>query len=92
MLLAGDVDGAIPHLADALHACVSIDLGLLLRIRAAADLGQALESKGDKSGACDAYGFVLTRWGDAKPRSTTADIARTHAKKLGCPAIASSGR
>ena len=47
-------------------------------------LGEALESKGDTQGACAAYAEVLEHWGNAKPRSKTADAARAHMKKLGC--------
>ena len=30
------------------------------------------------------YAEVLVHWGNAKPRSVTADKARTHMKALGC--------
>jgi serine/threonine protein kinase len=46
-------------------------------------LGKTLEATGDRSGACAAYGEVLTRWG-AAPRSVTADQARSSVKRLGC--------
>jgi serine/threonine-protein kinase len=47
-------------------------------------LGQAREAKGDKAGACAAYQGVLERWGRAKPRSVTAEMATKRAKLLGC--------
>ncbi|WP_394835934.1 protein kinase [Pendulispora rubella] len=47
-------------------------------------LGLAKERAGDKAGACEAYGVVLQRWGNAKPRSKTADEARAHSDALGC--------
>jgi hypothetical protein len=39
-------------------------------------LGAALEKTGDSAGARDAYGKLLARWGDAKPRSVFAERAR----------------
>jgi serine/threonine-protein kinase len=83
LLLAGRVDEAIVHLRGALTPCASTD-ALASRVIAAELLGEALESKGDAAGACDAYREVLARWGHAKPRSVTADAARAHATKLGC--------
>jgi serine/threonine-protein kinase len=83
LLLAGRVDEAIPHLQRAQHACFTPDFVPSHQISAEL-LGEALESKGDKDGACAAYGEVLVRWGNAKPRSVTADKARAHMKTLGC--------
>lgn len=48
-------------------------------------LGELDEQAGNKTSACGHYARVLARWGHAKPRSVTADEARTHAKALGCP-------
>jgi eukaryotic-like serine/threonine-protein kinase len=48
-------------------------------------LGRLDERADHKESACQHYGKVLERWGHAKPRSLTADEARAHAKKLGCP-------
>jgi predicted Zn-dependent protease len=83
LLLAGRVDEAIPHLRRAVSACFSPDT-VRSHQRAAELLGEALEAKSDKPGACAAYGEVLAHWGSAKPRSVTADAARAHVKKLGC--------
>ena len=47
-------------------------------------LGELDEQKGDTAAACGHYAKVLHRWGNAKPRSVTADEARAHAKKLAC--------
>jgi eukaryotic-like serine/threonine-protein kinase len=82
-LLAGQVDEAIVHLRRAVAQC---DLFLAPRdhVRAALDLGRALERKGDDAGACGAYGEVLARWGHASPRSVTADEARLRVKALAC--------
>jgi serine/threonine-protein kinase len=46
--------------------------------------GEASEQKGDVAAACDAYAFVIARWGNAKPKSVSADEARARSKKLGC--------
>jgi eukaryotic-like serine/threonine-protein kinase len=53
-------------------------------VRAGLALGQELEAKGDKAGACGAYQKVLERWGQAKPRSVTAEKARQRAAALAC--------
>jgi serine/threonine-protein kinase len=47
-------------------------------------LGESLEATGDVKGACDAYGFVVRRWGTAKPRSVTAERAKERARALRC--------
>jgi serine/threonine-protein kinase len=47
-------------------------------------LGEVDEEQGDRDAACSAYRTVLSRWGNAKPRSVTADKARARAKGLGC--------
>ena len=66
-----------------MSACFSPD-SIRSHQYAAELLGEALEAKGDKDGACVAYGEVLVHWGNAKPRSVTADKARAHMKTLGC--------
>jgi serine/threonine protein kinase/tetratricopeptide (TPR) repeat protein len=53
-------------------------------VRAAYELGLAREGLGKPDGACEAYRSVLARWGNAKPRSVTADKARERMKALGC--------
>ena len=83
LLLAGRVDEAIAHLRRALTACFATDY-LPGHQFAAELLGEALEAKGDPQGACAAYAEVLVHWGNAKPRSKTADAARAHMRKLGC--------
>ncbi|WP_394845478.1 protein kinase [Pendulispora brunnea] len=47
-------------------------------------MGEAKERLGDKEGACNEYGIVLERWGQAKPHSTTATAARKRSDALGC--------
>jgi serine/threonine-protein kinase len=45
-------------------------------MRALLALGEVREKRGDASGARAAYGRILAAWGNAKPRSITADAAR----------------
>ncbi len=47
-------------------------------------LGRVREEKNDTAGACAAYRVVLDRWGQARPRSVTADRARERARALSC--------
>ncbi len=84
-LLAGQLDDAIVHLRRAADACDVYD-STLDHVRASLDLGRALEEKGDRDGACAAYRSVLARWGQAKPRSVTADAARERTAHLRCGA------
>jgi serine/threonine-protein kinase len=84
-LLAGRTDDAIEHLKRAAVGCDMFD-SPVEHVRASLDLGTALEQKGDVAGACDAYQKVLAVWGNAKPRSVTADAARARTKVLACPA------
>ena len=83
LFLAGRTDESVPYLRRAVATCLAFDEPIA-HTRAAAYLGQALEALGDKEGACAAYGLVLARWGNAKPRSTTAATARTRAQVLRC--------
>jgi eukaryotic-like serine/threonine-protein kinase len=81
-MLAGRTDDALPFLRREERSCYA--LGTLTHNRNSYYLGLALEQKGDKSGACNAYAAVLKRWGHAKPRSVTAEKARDRARALGC--------
>ena len=81
--LAGRVDEAIPQLSTAMNDCDGLQ-GAPHIFQARLDLGDALASKGDKQGACDAWRDIVVRWGNAKPRSVTADAAKARAKKLNC--------
>jgi serine/threonine-protein kinase len=95
LLMAGQVDQALPLLQRAAARCaiLPIDGGgwswwrgyqPFAYVKSHLWLGRALEAKGDAAGACRAYGEVLARWKDAKPRSITADEARERARVLGC--------
>jgi serine/threonine-protein kinase len=44
-----------------------------------------LEQKSDRDGACAQYAAILSRWGNAKPKSVTADKARARSTALACP-------
>jgi len=83
LLLAGRGDEAIPLLRRALTECYGGRFSWSHQI-AAGRLGEALEQKGDRAGACEAVADVLAHWGHAKPRSVTADMARARSKALGC--------
>lgn len=83
-LLAGRAEEAVTYLKRAVANCHVFSWPFVMT-RAALDLGQALEATGDKPGACGAYKVVLDRWGNAKPRSVTADKAKERVKALSCP-------
>lgn len=84
LLLAGKPAEAIPLLRRAVGDCF-LQVWPYLQTHALLDLGRALERTGDAAGACDAYARVVTRWGNAKPRSVTADAAREGTRRLRCP-------
>jgi serine/threonine-protein kinase len=83
-LLAGRTNEAIEWLEQAVKVCRAFDFPIE-HTQAHAALGQAREAKGDKEGACAAYKGLLDRWGNAKPRSVTAEAAKKRVKLLGCP-------
>ncbi len=83
LFLAGRIDESVPYLRRAVATCLAFDEPVA-HTRAAAYLGRALEALGDKEGACAAYAVVLSRWGNAKPRSTTASAARARSQALRC--------
>ena len=90
-LLAGRTDEALPWLRRAATQCAflgEIDgddfTAPVDYMHAHLWLGQALEAKGDKGGACEAYGVILSRWKNAKPRSVTLDKAKERSRALGC--------
>lgn len=83
LLLAGKTEEAIPHLRTATAACFDL-ISLLTHMSAAEELGEALATRGDKEGACVAFGEVTRRWPSPKPRSITVEAARAGLKKLDC--------
>jgi tetratricopeptide (TPR) repeat protein/predicted Ser/Thr protein kinase len=54
------------------------------QVRAYAELGETYEALHDSKNACAAYGQVLRWWGNAQPRSVTAERVRTRARALRC--------
>jgi serine/threonine-protein kinase len=85
LLLAGKTADALPLLRVAASSCSALPAPLD-HTWASLNLGLALEATGDGAGACAAYRVVLERWGAARPRSITADRARTRSAALGCAA------
>jgi serine/threonine-protein kinase len=85
-LLAGQPEEAARYLSRAVANCTAL-LSVGVHTRAALHLGQALEAASDTPGACAAYKIVLDRWGHARPRSVSADLARERAKALACPGL-----
>jgi serine/threonine-protein kinase len=83
LFLAGRASAAIPELRRGAGSCNGLSHPMA-SVRAASYLGRALESTDDATGACDAYRRVLERWGDAKPKSVTADHARARRNALAC--------
>ena len=84
LLLAGRAADAVPFLRAAVAACSGLEIPLE-HTQAGLHLGQALEQTGDRAGACAAYRSVLDRWGSARPRSVSAERARTRTRALSCP-------
>jgi serine/threonine-protein kinase len=82
-LLADRLDDAVPMLRRGTATCTVLTEPFG-NTRGWLDLGSALEAKGDRAGACDAYRVVVDRWGHARPRSVTAEHARARTVALGC--------
>ncbi|MGD0528883.1 MAG: protein kinase [Polyangiaceae bacterium] len=91
--LTGDADGAIPLLRQGAARCGEVPYGhrasvpidwMMDQMHDRLLLGQMLEQKSDRDGACGQYASVLARWGSAKPRSITAEQARARSKTIGC--------
>jgi serine/threonine-protein kinase len=82
-LLGDHLDDAVTTLRQGAASCTQL-AEPVESTRGWMDLGTALEAKGDRPGACDAYRVVLDRWGKAKPRSVTADKARARVAALSC--------
>ncbi|HEY6460662.1 MAG TPA: protein kinase, partial [Polyangiaceae bacterium] len=82
-LLAGRTDDAAAALRRGTATCTAL-ADPFASTRGWLDLGAALEAKGDRAGACSAYGVVVSRWGHARPRSTTAERAKSRVAALGC--------
>jgi hypothetical protein len=83
-LLAGRLEDAVAPLRRAAGVCACGPHLVADHVHAQLDLGAALERLGDAKGACDAFGDVLALWGNATPRSASADLARQALKRLRC--------
>ncbi|MDI1448388.1 serine/threonine-protein kinase [Polyangium sp. 6x1] len=84
--LAGDPAAALPHLTAASASCGDL-VEPFRHTKTLHHLGLVREALGDRAGACDAFGRVLSRWGGARASRTAAE-ARAHVKALGCDAKA----
>jgi hypothetical protein len=82
-LLAGDVDGALPDLERGAREERAFDAPIAT-VRVHLLLARALEEKGASERACGEYAYIVRRWGHIKPRSLTADEARSRARALRC--------
>ena len=82
-LLAGRAPEAVPYLVRAVAHCAGFRHPFV-QLRAAMQLGRALEQTRDVRGACDAYRRVVARWGKARPRSLSAEAARARMTALSC--------
>ncbi|MDI1482794.1 protein kinase [Polyangium sp. y55x31] len=86
--LAGNPKAALPHLVAATVSCSGLFEPMMptqhmRHTKSLHLLGLVREALGDRSGACDAFGRVLARWGGARASRTAAE-ARAHVKALGC--------
>jgi serine/threonine-protein kinase len=84
--LAGDTSEALPDLRRAARSCLALHKPFE-HTQVHLVLGQALAVLGERDEACAAYRVVLTRWGKARPRSVTAEKARSLAQALGCTGL-----
>ena len=83
--LGGKRDEAMPHLARTFTRCDRFPT-IFLMTRTSLLYGRALEERGNRGGACEVYRTLLARWGEARPRSLTAEEARRRAAALQCDA------
>jgi cytochrome c-type biogenesis protein CcmH/NrfG len=81
-LVTGDAAGAVQALTESLRLRPCGLLGSWGGLRVHALLAEALEQTGDLAGARREYERVLRAWGNAKPRSVTAERARARLAKL----------
>jgi serine/threonine-protein kinase len=84
LALAGRAREAIPRLEKAASRCNALR-GPFELVQSHLFLGRAREDEHDVANACAEYDEVLRRWGDAKPRSVTAEQARARRTALRCP-------
>ncbi len=78
----GKRTAGIPLMHEGLQGC-QLPGEEFSRRHAELELGKALEQQGDNAGARAQYESILRYWGEAKPRSVTADEARRRLAALG---------
>lgn len=83
LVLGERAKDALPILERAVKACTALS-SAIQHTQAELDLGRAREATGDNAGACDAFQGVIARWGNAKPRSRTAEEAKAGRTRV-CP-------
>jgi serine/threonine-protein kinase len=81
--MADRPDEALAHLRRAAAYCYG-PWNLAFHLRASQELGEMLEAQGDRAGACAAWSEVIAHWGNARPRSQTANAARAGILRLNC--------
>jgi serine/threonine-protein kinase len=81
--LAGRTEEAVVTLKKATASCIAL-MEPMQHTHAHLYLGEALEAKGDRDGACAAYTVVRDRWGASKPASVTAQQAARRSAALAC--------
>ncbi|WP_394835259.1 protein kinase [Pendulispora rubella] len=84
--LVGEHAEAVPLFEPMTRSCHVLEQPFM-NTRAHLWLGDAKEHTGDKDGACKAYGVVVQRWGEAKPRSSSAHTAKERRQALGCKGL-----
>jgi serine/threonine-protein kinase len=81
--LGGKRDEALPYLERSWKRC-DVFLGLPAKMRTNLFFGRVLEERGARARACEVYRDIVSRWGQARPRSVTAEEARRRSASLGC--------
>ena len=87
-LYASDPRTAASLLESSARSCNSLDFPFL-NVRTHLWLGMAREKLGDHAAACEAYRFVIDRWGASKVPSVSAREAKRRSLALGCKAAPS---
>ena len=82
-VLAGRSGPARAALENVIGSCQAVTDGWR-QVLASFYLGKLDEQAGATTSACAHYAKVVERWGHAKPRSVTADEARTRLRVLAC--------
>lgn len=83
-LAAGHVAAAVTTLGSVAHHCAVL-VDAVTHRRASLWLGKAHEALGETAPACAAYRSVVDVWGNARPRSVSAEAAKARLRALSCP-------